>query len=98
METLAYEAGIPPRSSTKSLEELLKAGFIESEARDLLNGRMSFPRVTQKLWPTVRPDHIEGQHFNITQLPFDIEVNSSTNLSLDYHILLQFEKPSTLFS
>ena len=38
------------------------------------------------------------QHVNITQLPFDIEVNPKTNLSLDYHILLHFEKPTTPFS
>lgn len=52
----------------------------------------------QKLWPMTRPDGIEGQHVNITQLPFDIEVHPKTNLSLDYHILLHFEKPAKPFS
>lgn len=59
---------------------------------------MSFPRVQQKFWPTTRPDGIEGQYINITQLPFDIEVNPKTSLSLDYHILLHFEKPTIPFS
>ena len=59
---------------------------------------MSFPRVQQKIWPTTRPDDIEGQYINITQLPFDIEVNPKTSLSLDYHILLHFKKPTIPFS
>ena len=26
-------------------------------------------------WPSKREDDIEGQHFNLTQLPFDVEVD-----------------------
>ena len=98
MEAIAYEGGVPPIIVNTPLAELVTSGFIEQEAIDLKTGRMSFPRVPQKLWPTSRPDKIEGQHFNITQLPFDIEVNTTTNLSLDYHILLHFAKPRTSFS
>ena len=95
METIAYEAGIPPISVTTPLEELIASGYIASEAAELRSATMSFSRVPQKLWPTTRSDGIKGQHINITQLPFDIEVNPKTNLSLDYHILLHFEKPTT---
>lgn len=63
-----------------------------------MTARMSFPRIEQKMWPTTRPDKISGQHVNVTQLPFDIEVHPSTHLSLDYHILLHFAKPDTPFS
>ena len=98
METIAYEAGIPPFSTTTPTEELIASGYVASEAVELRSAIMSFPRVQQKLWPTTRPDGIEGQHINITQLPFDIEVNPKTSLSLDYHILLHFEKPTTPFS
>ena len=98
METIAYEAGIPPIPNSTPLEELIATGYVASEAAELCSASISFPRVQQKLWPTTRPDGIEGQHINITQLPFDIEVNPKTNLSLDYHILLHFEKRTTPFS
>lgn len=98
METLAYETDVPPLIITTSIEELITSGYVASEARDLQLARMSFPCVLQKLWPTIRPNNVEGQHANITQLPFDIEVNPQTKLSLDYHIILHFEKSSTSFS
>jgi hypothetical protein len=59
---------------------------------------MLFPRVLRKLWPTKRPDNIPGQHVNLIQLPSNIEVHPMTNLSLDYQILLHFEKPTTPFT
>ena len=98
METIAYEAGIPPIPIATPLDELIATGYVASEAAELCSARISFPRVQQKLWPTTRPDGIEEQHINITQLPFDIEVNPKSHLSLDYHILLHFEKPIHPFS
>ena len=98
METIAYEAGMPPIPISTSLEELIATGYVASEAAELCSACISFPRVQQKLWPTTRPDGIEGQHINITQLLFDIEVNPKTNLSLNYHIMLHFEKPNHPFS
>ena len=98
MEIIGYEAGIPPISITTPIDELIASGYIASKAAELCSTSMSFPRVQQKLWPTTHPDGIEGQQVNITQLPFDIEVNPKTNLSMDYHILLHFEKPTTPYS
>jgi len=54
---------------------------------------MSFSNIYQKLWPTSRPKSIKRQHFNLTQIPFDVEVNINIQLALDYQILLHFEKP-----
>ena len=59
---------------------------------------MSFPKVVQKLWPAQRHNWVEGQHINLIQLPFNIDTNQETGLSLDYHILVQFEKPKTHFN
>jgi hypothetical protein len=98
METLAYKASMPPITITTPTAELIKLGYVANEAEELRSARMSFPRVQQKLWPTTRPDNTVGQHFNITQLPFDVEIDPLTHLSLDYHILLHFEKPSTPLS
>ena len=50
-------------------------GHTLGEAQEVLIAKTSFPRVTQKLWPTKRPDNIEGLYVNITQLPFNIDTN-----------------------
>ena len=39
-------------------------------------------------------DGIEGQHFNLTQLPFDVEVDEN-GFSLDYQISIYFELKDT---
>jgi hypothetical protein len=98
METIAYEAGIPLLSTDTQIQKLIATRYVASEAAELCSAKMSFSRVQQKLWPTFRPDGIEGQHIIITQLSFAIEVNPKINLSKDYHILLHFEKPISLFS
>ena len=36
-----------------------------------------------------------GQHFNLTQLPIETEVDPGTSLSLDYHVAVYFDKPAT---
>ena len=73
-------------------------GLAPGEAQEVLTAKTSFSRVVQKLWPTKCLDNIEGQHVNITQLPFDINTNQETRLLLDYHILAHFEKPKSHFS
>ena len=45
-----------------------------------------------------RPDGIIGQHFNITQIPFEIETDPDTGLSLDYQVAIYFQKPSRQYS
>ena len=98
MENLAYEANLPPLLTRASVQELVTLGYVASEAEERRTAKMSFPRVMQKLWPTSRPDTAAGQHVNLTQLPSDIEVHPVTHLSLDYQVLLHFEKPSTPFT
>ena len=41
-------------------------------------------------WPSKREDGIEGQHFNLTQLPFDMEVDEN-GFSFDYQVAINFE-------
>ena len=73
-------------------------GLPKEEAEELTTTKMSYPRVLQKLWPSSREDGIKGQHVNITQLPFDVDLNHETGLSWDCHISLHFEKPKTNFT
>jgi hypothetical protein len=37
------------------------------------------------------------QHYNLTQLPFEVETNQDTGLSLDFHITIYFDQPKTPF-
>ena len=73
-------------------------GLLKVEAEELTTAKISYPRVLQKLWPSSREDGIEGQHVNITQLSFDVDLNHETSLLWDYHISLHFEKPKTNFT
>ena len=90
MENTAFMAQTAiPRLHT--LEELLSKGLPESEAREYITSTHSFPRVPQLLYPSKRIDGKEGHFLHLTQLPFDIEVDEYTALSLDYHIAIHFD-------
>ncbi len=93
MERLAIDEGAPHCFTPTSTHNLIKSGFSEKEAKEYLNSVHSYPRVNQSCYPLHRPDGIAGQHFNITQLPFEIEVDPDTSLSQDYQVAIYFEKP-----
>ena len=98
MEQLAIDEGVkakdckPPTKKT----ELIEMGMKESEAEEMSHPiKIAFPHVRQLLYPLERQDGKGGQHFNLTQLPIETEVDPGTGLSLDYHIAIHFERPST---
>ena len=98
MEQLAKEEGRAPISIDIPLTNLVAMGSLQEEARELQISYTSYPRVPQKLWPTSCADGIVGQHVNITQLSFDVEINQETRLTWDYHIILHFERSKTNFT
>ena len=79
-----------PMESGESTRELMKRKIDFDEAKKMQNARPSFPYVPQKEWPTKREDGKEGQHYNLTQLPFDIEVDEN-GFSFDYQVSIHFE-------
>ena len=93
MERLAIDEGASLIPTPTSIHTLIRAGFPEKEAKDFLNAVPSFPRVSQSLFPTSRPDGIAGQHYNITQLPFEIDTDPDTGLSHDYQVAIFLQKP-----
>ena len=98
MENLAIEEGIKSKDCRPSMkkEDLITMGISEGEAEELSQTfKIAFSHVRQLLYPLERPDGKGGQHFNLTQLPIETEVDPGTGLSLDYHIAIHFEKPST---
>ena len=73
-----------------SVSELVKFGMEHNEALEYLEAVPSFPYIPQEAWPSKRMDGKEGGHFNLTQVPFDVEVDEG-RFSLDYQIAITFE-------
>ena len=91
MERIAIDGGAPRFIESAPIQ---KKGRSEKEAAELLAAVFSYPHVGQTLYPLVRPDGIEGQHFNITQIPFEVETDPESGLSYDYQVAIYFEKPA----
>ena len=75
---------------TLSVSELVRFGMEHNEALEHLQATPSFPYVPQEAWPSKRLDGKEGGHFNLTQVPFDVEIDEN-GFSLDYQIAIAFE-------
>jgi hypothetical protein len=97
MEQLAVEVGIPECTSDGSVDNLVAKGYIRAEAEEMETSIVAFPRIAQKLYPSKRSDKVLGQHYNITQLLFEVEIHPNIGLSLDSHVTIYFEQPKTLF-
>ena len=76
--------------SGETTRELMKRKIDFDETKEMQSARLSFPYVPKKEWPSKRADGKEGQHYNITQLPFDIEVDEN-GYSFDYQMSIHFE-------
>jgi hypothetical protein len=49
------------------------------------------------MYSSKRSDKVLGQYYNLTQLPFEVEISQDTGLSLDFHITIYFDQPKTPF-
>ena len=79
-----------PIDKMELISELIRKGMEIDEATECQQTTPSFPFVIQEEWPSIRGDGIEGQHFNLTQIPFDVEVDEN-GFALDYQIAIAFE-------
>ena len=98
MEKLAIDEGVRTKDCRPSMkkDDLIEMGVPAGEAEEMSQlYKIAFPHVKQLLYPLERPDGKGGQHYNLTQLPIETEVDPGTGLSLDYHIAVFFERPST---
>jgi len=89
LNAIAKENG-EPMEPTLSVSELVKFGMEHNEALEHLEAVPSFPYIPQEAWPSKRADGKEGGHFNLTQVPFDVEVDEG-GFALDYQIAITFE-------
>jgi hypothetical protein len=79
-----------PMDSHETVATLVKNGMREKEAKECQTAISSFPYVLQEEWPNSREDGKEGQHFNLTQIPSDVEVDKF-GFAFDYQIAILFE-------
>ena len=89
MEKLAIDEGAPHIIESTPTQ---KKGRSEKETDELLASVFSYPHVGQTLFPLTRPDGIERHHFNITQIPFEVETDPNSSLSYDYQVAIYFQK------
>jgi hypothetical protein len=97
MKEQAKLAGKQPYEAAP-FQKLVDAGLQDEEASELQTAKISFPRVYQKEWPQAREDQVPGQHYHLTQVPFDIAINPKIGYALVYQIFLHFEKTSIAYS
>ena len=89
MNTIACKNG-EPIEPTQSVSELVKDKMTHEEVLEHIDAITSFPYVPQEVWPSRRADGKERGHFNLTQVPFDIEIDED-GFALDYQIAITFE-------
>ena len=89
LNLLAKEKDAPMEPS-HSVSQLVRMGVSNEEALDWVQSEPAFPYVLQEEWPSKRTDGKEGNHYNLTQLPHELEVDEF-GFALDYHVAIFFE-------
>ena len=98
LECLAKDNAIQPIEISISIRELLLQGYKESEAAKFYTAKISYLRVQLQRWPSSRQDGRIGHYYHLTQVPLDIDINTTTSFALVYYILLNFEKPYVAYT
>ena len=79
-----------PMEPSHSVSQLVRMGVSHEEALDWIMSEPAFPYVLQEEWPLKRMDGKEGNHYNLIQLPHELEVDEY-GFALDYHVAIFFE-------
>jgi hypothetical protein len=90
MEQIVIDRNLPGCTNSEHPEDLMAKGYIKTKAEEMLQAIVAFPRVPQILYPSAREDKVLGQHYNLTQIPFEVRYT----LTQDY--LLISTSPSFL--
>jgi hypothetical protein len=72
-----------PLERTFPVSELVKLGMIHDEILEHLDAVLFFPHILQETWFSKRINGKDCGHFNLIQVPFDVEVNEG-GFVLDY--------------
>ena len=93
MEQIAILEGVKEEDCLElnSVVNKIKKGFTEVEAKELQQvGSIVFLHVKQTLYLMERVDGKDGQHFNLTQLLIETEIDSNSGLVVDYQVAVFF--------
>ena len=90
IEKLTKEQGLEEFFTDESIADRITQCIPRKEAEELECVNISYPRVPQTLYPSGRSNGIMGQHFNLTQLPQEIEIDPISKFSMDFHITIHF--------
>ena len=72
-------------------EEFAATGTPMNEIQTIRSVRRAFPRTTQSLYPTERPDAVPGQHLQFTQVPMYEKMSQVTGLTKGFHVTIRFD-------
>jgi hypothetical protein len=97
LEQLAIEVGTPKCNNNGSMEDVVIKKYIRTKTKELKLLIISFSRILQKLYPSMRSVKVLRQHFNLIHLSFGIKINPDIGLMLDFHISIYFEQLKTHF-
>ena len=75
------------KENHKSVSELVRMGMYEGEALECQDSNVSYPYVTQELWPS--KNKLGKQNYHHTQIPSEIE--TLDGFAMNYHVALFFE-------
>ena len=90
-ETLLIQRGKSILKEARTDEDFLAVGTPPSEVQDFRSLRRVFPRTSQILYPSERPDTVLGQHLHFTQLPRYEKIFHDTGLTDGFHITIRFD-------
>lgn len=71
----------------ESLEGIVTREMTPEEAEEARSAIMVYPRRPQILYSMDREDQILGQYYNLIQILFDIRVNPTIGLALDFYVI-----------
>jgi hypothetical protein len=97
MEAIARDRGLPICLETSPIADLMTFGWKEEKAKDIITTTPPYGRVPQILYLSKREDGMPGQHYNLTQVPSEVETDEH-GFSLDYQVEFHFEKPTENFT
>lgn len=60
------------------------------EAKEMQNAKAYFPHAPQIRWLSKRDNKMEGEHYNLIQLSFNVKIDEN-GFSFDYQISIHFE-------
>ena len=90
-EAFLTQRGKKELKENRTDDIFLAIGTPASEVHEFRTIRHAFPRTTQMLYPSERPDAVPGQHLHFTQIPKYETISQATGLTEGFHVTIRFD-------